>query len=75
MSKGQIIDARATFCDEAMSLYGAVEETHKPIFNAEYAKIASLLDNYFINKNTFYIAYENLYGWPGHYISHIYGIK
>ena len=46
-------DGNLNIANEAMSLYGAVEETHKPIFNAEYAKIASLLDNYFINKNTF----------------------
>ena len=29
----------------------------------------------FINKETFYIAYRYLAGWPNNYISHIYGIK
>lgn len=46
-------DGNLNIANEALSLYGAVEETHKPIFKAEYAKIASLLDNYFIKNNTF----------------------
>lgn len=50
--------------------YPAIEMS--AIANSSYS---SRMNVGFINKNTFYIAYENLYGWPGHYISHIYGIK
>lgn len=46
-------DGNLNIANEALSLYDAVEETHKPIFKAEYAKITSLLDNYFIKGNTF----------------------
>lgn len=46
-------EGNLNIANTALELYDAVEASHKPIFKAEYAKITSLLDNYFIKGNTF----------------------